>query len=73
MGTKDTLATELRVRRDELELSQQDLAGLAGISVSTVQKIEQGLVERPDLDTLDKLARALRVSRERIIRLATRR
>ncbi len=49
---------EARKRRD---LTQRDLARLAGVSVSLVTKVEQGIYGAVRLETVHKLAVALRV------------
>ena len=55
-------AVKLRVRelREAAALTQEDLAHQAGISTSTLSRIERGTYQ-PRLDTLGKLARALDV------------
>lgn len=47
-----------KVRRT-LDMSQQRLANLAGVSISLVQKIEHGVHENVTLETARSLARAL--------------
>jgi transcriptional regulator with XRE-family HTH domain len=51
--------------RDARGLSQGDLAALAGVGVATLSRIENGANAR--YDTIDKLCKALRISRERLI------
>jgi transcriptional regulator with XRE-family HTH domain len=43
-------------------MSQRDLAGASGVALATIRKIEQGAGEGVRLETLHKLARALRVN-----------
>ena len=52
---------KLRELREAAKLTQEDLAHEAGISTSTLSRIERGTYQ-PRLDTLDKLAQALKVS-----------
>ncbi|PIS30891.1 MAG: DNA-binding protein, partial [Candidatus Portnoybacteria bacterium CG08_land_8_20_14_0_20_40_83] len=49
-------------------LSQDRLAKLADIANNTIIKIEQGENQNPTLDTLEKLAKALAVSVDDLIK-----
>lgn len=53
-----TIGVQLKQRREVLGMLQPDLAELAGISVRTIQLIEQGK-GNPSLDTLTKLCNSL--------------
>jgi transcriptional regulator with XRE-family HTH domain len=64
-----SLAEKLRELREAAQLSQQDLAVAAGMSVSIVAKIEQGVNTDPRLNTVKALARALNVSADVLIEL----
>ena len=55
------LAVVIRERRERAGLSQAELAQLAGISRMTVQFLESGSTV-PRTDTVDFIARALRIS-----------
>ena len=44
----------MKLRRETLGLSQQDLAEMSGISLPTVKDIERGLAN-PSLSTISKL------------------
>ncbi|MGQ0670451.1 MAG: helix-turn-helix transcriptional regulator, partial [Actinomycetota bacterium] len=57
MGKQALRLEHLRAERD---LTQEQLAILAGINPETISRIERG-VGRPRLRTLHRLARALRV------------
>jgi len=52
------IVTQLKNRRRELNLSQQQLAELADLSINTVYKMEIGDTS-PTLDTLEKIANTL--------------
>ena len=57
-NTKDLLRRNVRIRRDELNLTQEELANKVDIAQNGIQRIESGTrVPRPE--TLDKLAEAL--------------
>ena len=53
----DSLGDRVRLRREELKLTQTQLADLAGTRQQTIQKIEVGIIKRPR--NLNKLAAAL--------------
>jgi transcriptional regulator with XRE-family HTH domain len=55
----------MRTLRKRKALSQRDLARLAGVSPTTINRIEQGLIE-PNPSTKRKIAQALGVSPEDI-------
>lgn len=55
--TFSELADIVRRRREELELSRERLAAKAGLSTSTIVRIERG--HEPKLDNLRALAAAL--------------
>jgi DNA-binding XRE family transcriptional regulator len=51
----------VKARRDGLTLSQQALAGLAGVSISTIAKLEAGKFP-PRLETARAISKALGAS-----------
>lgn len=61
MPEVNTVGERLREVRKRRGLSQQDLAELSGVSVSLIRKLEQGEREDARVETLRKLAEALRV------------
>lgn len=61
-GRPVTLAVRLQQLRNASGMSQLDLATKAGLSMSMVSQMEQGLKENPRLETVKKLARALNVT-----------
>ncbi len=56
----------IRRLREMKALSQRDLAALAGISVTTVNRVETGL-RHPIPSTVRKLAQALGVSPDKLL------
>src|SRR5258706_552685 len=52
------LAGMVRARRRAAGLSQEDLAGLAGVSVGAVRDLEQGRTIQPHTGTVERLIRA---------------
>jgi transcriptional regulator with XRE-family HTH domain len=58
-------------RRNELNLSQQELARISGVPAGTIASIEAGRVTRsPRPDTLRRLAQGLQVGPEALLRMA---
>ncbi|MDT8913540.1 helix-turn-helix transcriptional regulator [Amycolatopsis sp. PS_44_ISF1] len=70
---ESSLAETLAQTRIALDLSQEELADAAGVSVDTVARIEQGKRKQSRPDTLRKLAGALGVSVEGLLGLAVER
>ncbi|OGK38368.1 hypothetical protein A3F03_01445 [Candidatus Roizmanbacteria bacterium RIFCSPHIGHO2_12_FULL_41_11] len=62
------LAKNLKQLREKNGLSQDRLAKLADVANNTIIKIEQGENINPTLDTLKKVAKALGVSVDDLIR-----
>jgi len=58
----------LKKLRNKKSWSQERLAREADISYQTLIKIEQGRIKNPKLQTLVKLAKALRVSLDDLIK-----
>lgn len=53
------LSEQIRSRRQEMGLSQKELADSAGVSRVTVNNLEQGKYANPTINTLDGIAKAL--------------
>jgi len=54
-----SIARNIRQKRKELGLSQDNLSKVAGVAYNTVVKIESGENANPTIETLRKIARAL--------------
>lgn len=65
---KHLLAKNLKRLREKKEFSQDRLAKLADVANNTIIKIEQGENVNPTLDTLKKIAKALDVSLEELLK-----
>ena len=55
------LGKQIHIERIKAEISQEDLAEFAGISVATFSKLERGLV-LPTVETSFRLAKALNMT-----------
>jgi len=62
------LSKNLKKLREQKELSQDRLAKLADVANNTIIKIEQGKNMNPTLETLKKVAKALEVSIDDLIK-----
>jgi len=59
---KSTIAKNIKKLRKQRSLSQDKLSKLANISHNTIIKIESGAIQSPTMDTASKIAKALGVS-----------
>lgn len=62
------LAKNIRRIRLEKGLSQEKLARLADIALNTLTKIESGLSKEPTIKTVAKIAGALGVSLDKLVK-----
>ena len=62
------IQTTLRKLREEKGLSQEKLARLSDVANNTIIKIEAGKNQNPTLDTLKKIAQALEVGVDDLIK-----
>ena len=68
MSTNQNLANNIKKLREAKGLSQEKLARLADVANNTLIKMESGENENPTLDTLKKVAKALDVSVDDLIK-----
>lgn len=62
MHSPNTLARAVASARESAGLLKSQLADMAGVSRSSITRIEAGEITRPDAVTLARIARALGVS-----------
>jgi len=62
------IGKNLRKIRLQKGLSQEKLARLTNISLNTLTKIESGFTKRPAIQTVVKLARALNINLEDLVK-----
>ncbi len=63
-----TIGKNIRRYRKRLGLSQDKLSKLAEVAYNTIVKIESGENPNPTIDTLKKIAKALEVSVDELIK-----
>jgi len=63
-----TIAKTIRQQRKKLNLSQDKLSKLAGVAYNTIVKIESGENPNPTIETLQKIAKALNISIESLLK-----
>jgi len=68
MSNNQNLANNIKKLREAKGLSQEKLARLADVANNTLIKMESGENQNPTLDTLKKVARALVVSVDDLIK-----
>lgn len=56
------IINRIKNRRQELDLSYQDLSDLTGISKSTLQRYETGFIKKVPITQIEIIAKALNVS-----------
>jgi HTH-type transcriptional regulator, cell division transcriptional repressor len=63
------LGDRVRQRRDELELTQEQLAAVTGLKQFHISRIESGDIKDVKGETLRRLARALRVTADFLLEI----
>ncbi len=56
------LGSRIRARRQELGMTQGDVAAAIGVAVSTVQRYETGAIDKLKMPVLDAISRALKTT-----------
>lgn len=62
-----SIASNLKKIRAENGYSLEKVARLAGLSLNTIVKIENGVNQNPTIDTLSKIAKALEIKVDDLI------
>jgi transcriptional regulator with XRE-family HTH domain len=65
---KLTIANNIKKYQQKLGISQNRLSKIADVAYNTIIKIELGGSQNPTIDTLTKIAKALDVSVDELIR-----
>ena len=67
MTSGKTISENIKKTRAKLGLTQDDLAKKADIKYTTLMKVESGTVNKPSVQTMAKIAKALGVSIEDLL------
>lgn len=62
VSKKSTIANNIKKYRQKLGISQDRLSKMADVTYNAIIKIESGGSQNPTIDTLSKIAKALNVS-----------
>jgi transcriptional regulator with XRE-family HTH domain len=62
------IGRNVRILRKKKGISQEKLARLADISLNTLTKIESGFAKKPTIQTVIKLAAALNISIDYLVK-----
>ena len=68
MTSGKTISENIKKMRAKLGLTQDDLAKKADIKYTTLIKVESGAVNKPSVQTMAKIAKALGVSIEDLLK-----
>ncbi len=67
MTSGKTISENIKKMRTKLGFTQDDLAKKADIKYTTLMKVESGTVNKPSVQTMAKIAKALGVSIEDLL------
>jgi len=68
MTSGKTISENIKKMRAKLGLTQDDLAKKADIKYTTLMKVESGMVNKPSVQTMAKIAKAFGVSIEDLLK-----
>ena len=68
MATENNIGENIKKRRTKLGLSQEDFAQKSGVKYTTLTKIESGVIKTPSVLMVEKIAKALGVSIENLLK-----
>jgi len=68
MTSGKTISENIKRLRNKLGLTQDDLAKKADIKYTTLMKVESGTVNKPSVQTMANIAKALGVSIEDLLK-----
>jgi len=67
MTSGKTISENIKKMRTKLGLTQDDLSKKADIKYTTLTKVESGVVNKPSVQTMAKIAKALGVNIEDLL------
>lgn len=68
MANENNIGENIKKRRTKLGLSQEDFAQKSGVKYTTLTKIESGVIKTPSVLMMEKIAKALGVSIEELLK-----
>ncbi len=68
MATEINIGENIKKRRTRTGLSQEDFAQKSGVKYTTLTKIETGVIKKPSVFLMAKIAKALAVSIEDLLK-----
>lgn len=68
MATENNIGENIKKRRTKLGLSQEDFAQKSGVKYTTLTKVESGVIKTPSVLMVEKIAKALGVSIEDLLK-----
>ena len=68
MATENNIGENIKKRRTKLGLSQEVFAQKSGVKYTTLTKIESGVIKTPSVLMVEKIAKALGVSIEDLLK-----
>jgi len=68
MTNENNIGENIKKRRAKLGLSQEDFAQKSGVKYTTLTKIESGVIKTPSVVIMAKIAKALDVNIEELIK-----
>ena len=68
MTTEINIGENIKKRRTKLRLSQEEFAQKSGVKYTTLTKIETGVIKKPSVLLMAKIAKALGVSIEELLK-----
>jgi len=68
MATEINIGENIKKYRNKQGLSQEDFAKKSGVKYTTLTKIESNVIKKPSVLVMDKLAKALGVSIEDLLK-----
>lgn len=66
LTTNEKIGIKIRILRNKLNMSQEKLGELAGLSTNSISTIERGK-SKPSIDTLEKIANALNIELKELV------
>lgn len=65
---KNLIGNKIKKLRYRYNLTQEKLASKAGVPYTTLTKIESGVIKKPVVQTMAKIAKALRVTLDNLLK-----